>query len=176
MIMIIEKVINKKESKDLIQLFNKNKDKAAKFPSNWMDINSPSAYPIYDTKLKDSFLTRILKRIEKIVQTYYGKDIAIEKSELKKHVQGAYHVMHYDREYRTSPLGLTSVLYLNEGFVEGHTYFADGTRVVPQTGRMIVYDGLKYEHGVSEIRGNSRYTIPCWYKKKGVNEKKKIKN
>jgi len=175
MIMIIEKVINKKESKDLIQLFNKNKDKAAKFPSNWMDINSPSAYPIYDTKLKDSFLTRILKRIEKIVQTYYGKDIAIEKSELKKNVHGSYHVMHYDRKYRTSPLGLTSVLYLNEGFVEGHTYFADGTRVVPQTGRMIIYDGLKYEHGVSEIRGDNRYTIPCWYRKKGKNEKK-IKN
>jgi len=29
---------------------------------------------------------------------------------------------------------------------------------------MIIFDGLKYEHGVSEIKGDSRYTIPCWYK------------
>ena len=165
MIIILEKVITKKEAKELIKLFKKNKKKATKFPSNWMDNNSPSAYCIYDSNLKDNFFTKILKRIEKLVQTYYGKKIKIERSELKEHEKGSYHVMHYDRKYRTSSLGLTSVLYLNNDFVEGHTYFYDFTRVVPNIGRMIIYDGLKYEHAVSEVGGGSRYTIPCWYKK-----------
>lgn len=164
MIIILEKVITKKEAKELIKLFKKNKDKAARFPSNWMDNNSPSAYCIYDSKLKDNLFNKIIKKIEKLVQTYYGKKIKIERSELKEHENKSYHVMHYDRKYRTSSLGLTSVLYLNNDFVEGHTYFSDFTRVVPDIGRMIIYDGLKYEHAVSQIGGGSRYTIPCWYK------------
>ena len=61
---------------------------------------------------------------------------------------------------------LSSIIYLNDDYEGGHTFFKDGTSFAPIAGRAIFFDGRHYPHGVSSISGNDRYTIAVWLKKK----------
>ena len=60
---------------------------------------------------------------------------------------------------------LSSVIYLNDDYDGGHTYFKDGTSFAPAIGRAIFFDGNIYPHGVSHIDRNDRYTVATWMKK-----------
>jgi hypothetical protein len=60
---------------------------------------------------------------------------------------------------------LSSIIYLNDEFEGGHTYFEDGTSFAPLTGRAIFFDGQYFVHGVSEIKNKDRYTVATWFKK-----------
>lgn len=59
---------------------------------------------------------------------------------------------------------LTSITYLNDNYEGGQTMFADGSRFSPKQGRILVFDGQAYEHGVTKVTKGIRYTLPCWYK------------
>jgi hypothetical protein len=59
----------------------------------------------------------------------------------------------------------TSILYLNDDFEGGFTEFADGSRVAPKKGRIVLYDGIHYMHRVPEITKGTRYTFATWYRK-----------
>jgi len=54
------------------------------------------------------------------------------------------------------------VTYLSDSS-SGHTIFKEGLRVSPKSGRMIIFDGKKYFHGVDKCL-EDRYAIPIWYK------------
>ena len=58
---------------------------------------------------------------------------------------------------------LSSIIYLNDNYEGGHTYFADGTTFAPVTGRAIFFDGQYYRHGVSSISKGPRYTVATWF-------------
>ena len=58
---------------------------------------------------------------------------------------------------------LSSIIYLNDNYEGGHTYFGDGTTFVPVTGRAIFFDGQYYRHGVSAISKGPRYTVATWF-------------
>jgi len=59
---------------------------------------------------------------------------------------------------------LSSIIYLNDDYDGGHTFFKDGTSFAPVTGRAIFFDGNLYSHGVSSINKNERYTVATWLK------------
>ena len=59
---------------------------------------------------------------------------------------------------------LSSIIYLNNDYEGGHTYFEDGTSFAPLTGRIIFFDGQYYNHGVSPVNNKNRYTIASWFK------------
>ena len=48
----------------------------------------------------------------------------------------------------------------------GETYFNDGTTVSPDNGRLLMFDGKKYPHGVNQVLLGERYVLPIWYKQK----------
>lgn len=58
----------------------------------------------------------------------------------------------------------SSVLYLNDNYTGGHTYFKDlEIDVVPKQGKLIVYPSSEnYAHGVSKVEGD-RYTLSMWF-------------
>jgi len=58
---------------------------------------------------------------------------------------------------------LSSIIYLNDNYEGGHTYFEDGTTFAPLTGRAIFFDGQYYCHGVSSISKGPRYTVATWF-------------
>ena len=69
-----------------------------------------------------------------------------------------------DASNRTS---LSSIIYLNNNYEGGHTFFEDGTSFAPVEGRAIFFDGKYYRHGVSSISNGTRYTVASWLKKRG---------
>jgi hypothetical protein len=76
---------------------------------------------------------------------------------------GTYQPPHFDTA--SSQTVLTSITYLNENFVGGDTYFEDGAIIKPVIGRTLVFNGMKYVHGVKEILSGTRWTVPIWYEK-----------
>ena len=57
-----------------------------------------------------------------------------------------------------------SILYLNDDFEGGETYFEDGTLLKPEQGTAVIFESMKHFHGVHPAHGNEdRYTSPIWY-------------
>ena len=65
---------------------------------------------------------------------------------------------------------LSSIIYLNDDYEGGHTYFKDGTSLAPVVGRAIFFDGTYYSHGVTPVNKNDRYTIAAWMKKNDISK------
>ena len=75
---------------------------------------------------------------------------------------GSYQAFHSDTT--SAKTKFTSITYLNDDFKGGETLFVDGTVISPYPGKTIFFDGQWFEHGVSTILKNTRYTLACWYK------------
>jgi hypothetical protein len=60
---------------------------------------------------------------------------------------------------------LSSIIYLNQNFEGGQTYYEDNTSIQPILGRGLFFDGNFYKHGVKEVKQNTRYVVATWYKK-----------
>jgi len=58
-----------------------------------------------------------------------------------------------------------SVVYLNDDFTGGRTYYPDlDIEVTPQAGTMVVHPGTKdFFHGVTEVQGKTRYTLASFW-------------
>jgi hypothetical protein len=61
-----------------------------------------------------------------------------------------------------------SVIYLNENYGGGKTYYPDyGIEVTPETGKLAVHPGdVNHIHGVTKVEENIRYTIASFWKYK----------
>lgn len=59
----------------------------------------------------------------------------------------------------------TLILYLNEDFKGGETYFPDQDNYVhkPVAREGLLFQGLYHKHGVYPVRRNSRHTISMWF-------------
>ena len=58
-----------------------------------------------------------------------------------------------------------SVVYLNDDYEGGEFFFPNtGVEVKPVTGLLVAFTGgMRHFHGVKEVRGAARYTMPGWY-------------
>ena len=60
-----------------------------------------------------------------------------------------------------------SILYLNDDFEGGETYFEDGKECIPETGTCVIFESMKHFHGVHPAnvngKGSDRMTAPIWY-------------
>ena len=56
----------------------------------------------------------------------------------------------------------TSISYLNDNYTGGQTFIED-MEVTPKQGRVVLFYGMEYNHGVRLIINGTRYTIPSWY-------------
>lgn len=72
----------------------------------------------------------------------------------------------FHKDLRSKKTVFTSVTYLNDDFNGGYTQFKNDFYVVPKIGRTVFFDGQHYEHGVSEVENNPRYSLAIWYKLK----------
>ena len=61
-----------------------------------------------------------------------------------------------------------SVIYLNENYTGGKTYYPDyGIEVIPESGKLAVHPGdVNHMHGVTKVEENIRYTIASFWKYK----------
>ncbi len=151
MIVLLDNFITLNECKQLVELYDKHKHLA----SHWL-----GSYPINTSDISHSLIKKVLKQSENVVQKYFNSKFVIEWSEIKWHTQGSNHPFHYDSARTTTTLA--SVTYLNDTS-SGQTIFKDGLQVMPKIGRMIIFNGKEYLHGVNKCL-EDRYTMPIWYK------------
>lgn len=59
------------------------------------------------------------------------------------------------------------VIYLNDDYKGGHTYFTNENKVcIPEVGKIVIFpSGLQYTHGVLKVSEGKRYTISGWLTK-----------
>ena len=60
---------------------------------------------------------------------------------------------------------LSCVIYLNDDYGGGQTYFEDGTLIMPKAARALFFDGKYYKHVVTNLDHGTRFTSSCWLKK-----------
>jgi hypothetical protein len=156
MIVILDDILTINECNQLIDIYEKNKDKS----HSW---GNPNFYPLNFNFIESEFTLNILKKIESIAQIY-NKNIVIDWAEIVKWLPKTYMNPHIDSTSDNTIL--TSIIYLNNDYESGQTYLTEGTIIAPKIGRMVIFDGKKYEHGVNKILNNYRYTLPIWYKSK----------
>ena len=146
-VVIQDKFLNKNQCKRLINFYN---SQPHKFKFN-------TTIPLNINKIGPQFLK------DKINQA--GRDInnsVIDWVEIVKwpspNIGKALHL-----DMASASTILSSIIYLNDNYEGGHTYFEDGTTFAPLTGRAIFFDGQYYCHGVSSISKGPRYTIATWF-------------
>ena len=57
----------------------------------------------------------------------------------------------------------TAILYLNDNYHGGETVFETGEIVKPETGKLVLFDGSKIDHGVNLVSQGQRYTMIFWF-------------
>ena len=154
MIIIIDNVLDKDECNNLVNIYANNSHKAQPF-NDCMTIGL-NAIEHNQAYVKDKAM-----RIEQIAKRYYGNHV-IDWAEIFMRPPNTWQPYHYD--IASDKTSLTTVTYLTDAYEGGYTQCMDGTMVKPKIGRTILFDGKKYEHGVSPVLGGYRYTMPIWYK------------
>lgn len=139
---------------------------------NKMHIHNPSVRDLFH-KVDSHVIGEIRKETDQIVypemssltewpiggiqhphlDTYSRYDIESTTSEEEK----ARLAKHPSREW-------TLILYLNDDFKGGETYFPDqGTHYTPTEGTGLLFQGIYLNHGVNKVRRDSRRTMSTWY-------------
>lgn len=69
---------------------------------------------------------------------------------------------HIHDDPRAGDANHTSMLYLNDNFVDG-VFFTDDITVKPKVGRLTLFNGRETYHGVTMVKNKPRYSIIFWW-------------
>ena len=150
---LVDDFITKKECKYLINFY-----KSYEFKS----FNYRDTRPL---DLKESSMLELeflFKKLNKYASKFKAK---LEWTQIVKWPVGSTQNLHFDDV--GDPV-LTSVLYLNDNYKGGQTYYEEGTIFKPKTGRIVYFDGQQYKHGVKPVEKETRFVVAAWYRGKNV--------
>lgn len=90
------------------------------------------------------------------------QEIYPEFSEIVKWPTHCSQDAHKDTARKTTTYA--SILYLNDNFEGGETFFSDfDLEITPKTGMLVGFCGSRVLHGVRKVTKGTRYTAPCWF-------------
>lgn len=159
------------------------KNNASNDTSKWSDKNNDwtSRTVSLDSLRVDSYTREIVEAIHYrcciALGKFYDIDVVYpeynnlvywrEGMDMKPHADNTYidapHERHYcpQRDY-------AGILYLNDEYEGGHTYFPDHNyEVQPKTGKILMFSaGVDDIHGVTKVTKGHRYTMALWFTKK----------
>lgn len=155
---IVDDFLSIKLCNKLINYFESNFSKAEShsvgFNKYIMDINI--------TNVKD--FNYLIKIINKHVLNQRCK---IDWIKLVKWTDDCSQPLHLDqskKNYSEIKTIYSSIMYLNNNYLGGQTFFEDGLIVRPIKGRALFFNGMYYKHGVMPVKKGPRYTLAAWYK------------
>ena len=159
-IQVYDQFLTVDECNYLIDFYNNNKNLSVEFGHEGRCPRWPLQIPENTTEFK--LLQNKLNE-----NAIYANNSVIEYVQIVRWPIGSNQNPHYDtaQDHTT----LASIIYLNDNFIGGETYFTDGMTFAPRQGRLILFDGQYFEHGVHDVHTHERYVVAAWYKK---NEKK----
>lgn len=147
MIIIEDDFISDEEVNNLLNYFKENEDKC----SEW--------YGTYTLHLGCDF-SELGQRLNNYALSRYGS--VIDWGKLVKWPIGALQPLHFDNASDNTVL--SSIIYLNDDYKGGQTFFEDKTIIAPKKKRALFFNGKLYKHGVMPIEEGVRYTLAVWYK------------
>jgi len=147
---IFNSVLSKKECNFLIDFYKLNEEKSFLFRD---------VYPLR-LDINNFVISFLIEKLESISKLFDSK---IDWFEIVKWPIGSKQDLHFDTA--SNKTTFSSIVYLNDNFEGGETYYKDGTIIKPILGRSLFFDGNYYKHGVKKVKKNTRYVLATWYKK-----------
>ncbi len=148
--LIIDNFLSQRECDFLINFYKSNEKNSFLFRD---------VYPIY-LDINDFKINFLVKKIETTSKLFNSK---IDWFEIVKWPINSKQDLHFDRA--SDETTLSSIIYLNQNFKGGQTYYEDSTSIQPISGRGLFFDGNFYKHGVKKVEKNTRYVVATWFKK-----------
>ena len=148
---LIDNFLSKKETEFLIKYYEKNRDKSFLY----RDVNTLECAVDHNSEINFLF-----KKLQLIASSFNSR---IDWCNLCEWPTNSNQKLHFDKA--SAETSLSSIIYLNDSFTGGETYYEDGTVFKPVEGRGLFFDGNFYKHGVKKINKGVRYTVATWYKK-----------
>lgn len=118
------------------------------------------------SQLNKEISKNIISKIRTYIKNKYNVDyVYCDTIDVVRWTPGLDQPVHMDAckglEYRD----FGSIIYLNDNFNGGLTYYPNKDfKVAPRVGTLVVHPGSEeYEHGVTEIKDNTRYTIASFW-------------
>lgn len=110
----------------------------------------------------DYWIHEILTKTFNTVCEYY--DVKnLHNSEIVFWDKGSKMAKHSDPKW----IKCISVVYLNDDFVGGETFYCPNgdnqINIIPDKGKMIIFEGHNVYHGVNEVLSNCRYALTTSY-------------
>ncbi len=173
--MILDNFITEEEKKqimDFIPLINDWQNAGDEF---WNDrvIDAKVIYDVYNREV-GTLLYIIKQRIEDHIKTFYklDKPIYADGFQIVRWFPGMEQVPHSDNMEGIDGYGsffhereFGSVLYLNDDYSGGHTFYPNfNVDVTPKSKTLVVHPGnIEHTHGVTEVKDNIRYTLASFW-------------
>ena len=148
MIVIEENFITDIQCDQLISFFNENRDKISHY-----SVNSTNTLKV--KLIETSLISSIKDNIISHCLSLTNSKVYLDNYEIVEWPKDSYHPPHYDL-----PTDIfSSLIYLNENFVGGETYFSDSKIIKPKKGTCLTFSNSKYRHSVNKINIGTRYTF-----------------
>jgi hypothetical protein len=152
MILFQENFIAKDDCDYVIDIFNKNKNKSIVY-----EVNSTN---ILKVNLIESFLLNSIRsKVVNYCESLTNCKIFLNNCEIVEWPKNSHHPPHYDSINDI----FSSIIYLNDNFEGGETYFSDSKIIKPKKGSCLTFSNSKYRHSVNKINTGTRYTLSCWF-------------
>lgn len=139
-------------------------DRVATRPS--LDKNDPKIGPIIDG---------LFQKLQPIIEKFFSVKVQPTGQTIVRWLPGQIQKPHADKELHDGPdaglandfpyYDIASLFYLNDDYEGGEIYWPlQGVRIKPKRGAAYFFPGdMNYIHGVTEIKGNIRYTVPFFW-------------
>lgn len=99
------------------------------------------------------------QRVTQLCKTLYDSEYSISNNELVKwYPSKSSMAPHLD--YPTDIW--SAIVYLNEGFYGGKTFFTNDISITPKAGSIVLFSGSQIYHGVTPLINGYRYTLAYW--------------
>lgn len=152
MILLQENFITDLECKKLIDLFKRNKSN-----TEFYSINNTNILKV--SEIKSNIINNIKEKVVSNCSSLTNSKIYLDNYELVEWPTGSHHPPHYDL-----PTDIfSSVIYLNDNFDGGETYFSESKIIKPKKGSCLTFSNSKYRHSVNKINTGTRYTFSFWF-------------
>ncbi len=93
----------------------------------------------------------------------YDENILLDTCQIVKWPVGSYMDPHKD--YKGDVFA--ALIYLNDDYSGGETCF-ENTKVIPETGKLVIFSNNDLIHSVNMVKENARYTLALWFRKNDI--------
>ncbi|MBQ1498745.1 MAG: hypothetical protein IIZ38_10555 [Sphingomonas sp.] len=98
---------------------------------------------------------------ERLRDFFRDPGIHPEETQIVRWSPGDGQPLHLDMTRETTTYA--AILYLNDDFLGGETFFENGATIRPRTGTLVGFHGASLRHGVRTVVAGTRLTMPIWF-------------